>query len=581
MKVIGDLLRLVKLFWKWALLSILLGWATVASWVALIGTSSYLISYAALQPSVAELQVAIVGVRFFGISRAVFRYLERLVSHTTTFKILTELRVAFFERLEKIAPAGIKDYFSGDLLARIVDDIEILQEFYIRVIYPPFVAVLSSVGVLWFFGGWSLKFTGTIFAFQALAGVVVPLLVLYWSNSPGGELVQNGAQLRKTTVDGIRGIAEIIAFGKEAEFQRKLEDLGQNRIVLQRKMHWISGGQTSLIALLTNLCVVALLLIAVPMVNQGELDGKLLAVVVLGALASFEAVMLLPVSMQNIGSSIQAGNRLSNIFSERDFIPSDEEGHPVTKSFSIEVKNLAFTYPQMDLPVLQGVSLELPQGKKVGLVGVSGVGKSTLLNLLLRHWEFVDGDILLNGSDIRQYSPLEIRKRISVVKQQIYLFNGTVNENLLLGNPQANAEEVIEAAQAAGAHDFILSLPQGYQSIIGEQGAFISGGEAQRLGLARAILKRASVYLLDEPFAHLDPISRKAIMASTFQYLKDKSILLVTHQLSGLSGVDEVLLFDKGRVIERGSHEELVHAGGAYWQMWQTEQEFFYENTKP
>ena len=573
MKTLRDLLKLVGAFWKWALLSVFLGWATVVSWVALISTSSYLISYAALQPSVAELQVAIVGVRFFGIARAVFRYLERLVSHNTTFKILTEMRVKFFEGLEKITPAGIVDFSSGDILARIVDDIETLQDFYIRVLYPPVVALFSSVAVLWFFGRWSLEVVLLILGFQLIVGVVLPLAIMLWSKKPARELVQNGAEIRNVSVDAIRGINEVVAFGLQGDFQDRMKVLGKRRFSLQRKMHLISGVQEGLTSLFVNMSVIGVLFFAIPLVNSDVIDGKLLAVLVLGGLASFEAVMQLPAAMQNFSASLQAGRRLADILDHSANIRTGDLQIDEEDDFSIQIKHLDFAYPGDRTKVLDAISLELPKGKKVGIVGISGVGKTTLLNLLLRHWELTGGEILLNDKDIWMYDAHSVRDHIAVVNQKIYLFNSTIMENLRLGNPNASQGEVIQAAKAAGIHEFVTGLPDGYETILGEQGAFISGGEAQRLGLARALLKRASLYLLDEPFAHLDPISRAEILTATFRHLGDKSIVFVTHQIAGLSEMDEILLLDGGKVIERGNHQELIRARGFYAEMWQVDQE--------
>jgi ATP-binding cassette subfamily C protein CydC len=571
MKAFYRLFQLILRFRWWALLSISLGWATVASWIALIGTSSYLISYAALHPSVAELQVAIVGVRFFGITRGVFRYLERLVSHTTTFKILSEMRVWLFEELEKLTPAALKEYKGGDLLARVIDDIETLQDFFIRVVYPPIVALLSAIGVLWFFGRWSVSFSLVLFWFQFLLGVLLPILILRVSRGPSVELVRNGSRLRELAVDAVQGNAEITAFGIEDDFKHKLFELGNERSKLQKKMHLINGFHGSLVSFGINACVVVLIVLAVPMVSSGILDGKLLAVVLLGSLASFEAILVLPSVYQNLEKSLESARRLFEIIDKEPEVESVGGDFLIESPISLNLVNLSFSYPRINIPVLEEISLDLPAGKQVGIVGASGEGKTTVINLLLRYWNYSSGKIMLNGKDIKQYDVEEVRRNMGVLAQRVYLFNSSIFENIRLGNPKASLSEVVEAANLAGAHEFIQKLPSGYEAIVGEKGSSLSGGERQRIGLARLLLKKASIYFLDEPTANLDLITGKKVMNSILESLCGKSLLLVTHKLAGLPRMDEIIILSEGRIIERGTHSELVRSGGVYSRMWETE----------
>jgi ATP-binding cassette subfamily C protein CydC len=292
--------------------------------------------------------------------------------------------------------------------------------------------------------------------------------------------------------------------------------------------------------------------------------------VVLGSLVSFEAVLLLPSAVQIIGTNLEAAHRIYalidvNVDDEADL---KNVSKLIPEINTVNVSGLSFRYTENDPEVIKEINFEITQGKRVGLVGVSGVGKSTLLNLLLSHWRSFSGEILVNGDDIRIYNPEEIRKEISVISQTVYLFNTSIRENLRVGKPEASEEELIEAAKVSGAHEFILELPLGYDTIVGERGANLSGGEIQRIGIARALLKDASLYLMDEPLAHLDVISHKKIMTAMLEFLKDKSILLITHQKFGLQEMDEIIVLDGGSIVEKGKYSELMNAGGVFSSMW-------------
>jgi thiol reductant ABC exporter CydC subunit len=575
MKVIVRLLKMVAKYWRGVALAVALGWATVVSWVALMTTSAYLISYAALHPSVAELQVAIVGVRFFGISRGVFRYLERYVSHTVTFKLLAELRVWFYQALEPLAPARLWEYRSGELLGRIVDDVETLQEFYVRVVAPPVVALLSSGAVLAFYGHWGWDRALTLLGFQLFTGVAVPVLTRSLGKKPGRVVVDTIGQLRAVVGDSLGGIEEIIANNRQEMFAGKLQESSRRLGAAQRKMFWIEGLHSGLLVLGVNLGMLAILVLAIPKVTTGELDGRLLAVLVLGAIASFEAILPLPVAFQNLESSLQAGRRLFEVVDTEPIVIDgkgkvDVEG----KDISLEIKKLAFAYSHDSELMLDDIELDLPQGKKVAIVGTSGAGKTTLLNLLQRYWEYSQGEILLNGVEIRQLDGEDVRKLMAVISQDTFLFNATIGENLRLAKRGATVEELSGAASRAQIQDFIAELSEGYQTLVGEQGSLVSGGERQRIAIARVLLKDAPILLLDEPTANLDVFTEQQVIKAILDAGAEKSVLLVTHRLVGMEAMDEILVLESGRIVERGRHEELLQANRRYARMWRVERDY-------
>ncbi|MEW5956810.1 MAG: thiol reductant ABC exporter subunit CydC [Chloroflexota bacterium] len=569
------LLKLAAPFKGWIVLAALLGFAAIGSSIGLMATSAYIIAKAALQPSIAVLQVSIVGVRFFGLSRGLARYAERYVSHQVTFRLLARLRVWFYRAVEPLAPARLLQYRSGDLLSRIVADIDSLEFFYVRVMAPPLVAglVLLLTGIL--LAAFDVRLAAITLLFLALAGVGLPLLTQRLGRDLGRRLVTTRGELDATLIDGIQGAADLLLAGRAADYRQRVARLSQTLTGLQERQARQTGLQTALAGLLMNGSTLAVLLIAIPLVNQGLLDGVYLALVALAALAGFEAVTPLPEAWQHLGTSLAAARRLFELIDAEPPVPNFPAGSPspAPAHFGLVVKNLSFRYGPEEPPALHNISFEAPAGQKVAIVGPSGAGKSTLLQLLLRFWDYQQGEIWLGGHELRQYPPDEVRRWVSVVSQHTHLFNGTIRENLLLARPGATAVDLIEAAKQAQLHHFIQSLPQGYETWIGEQGLRLSGGERQRLAIARALLKDAPLLILDEATANLDPLTGQALLQLIYSLTAGRTTLMITHRLAGLEAMDRILVLQAGQIVEQGRHQDLVSARGLYRRMWQYQQQ--------
>jgi thiol reductant ABC exporter CydC subunit len=550
-------------------LAALLGFATVGSRIGLMATSAFIIAKAALHPSIAELQVAIVGVRFFGIARGVFRYLERYVSHQVTFRLLARLRVWFYQALEPLAPARLMQYRSGDLLSRVVADVETLEHFYVRVIAPPVVAVLVG-GLMWvLMRSYDLGLAVASLVFWGLAGLGVPLLTQRLSRGLGQRMVRVRSELNVALVDGVQGMAELLVFGQEQHHQERVRRLSQELVGLQGRMAWIAGLHGSLAGLLTNLAVLAVLVVAIPLVGEAELDGVYLGLLVLAVMSSFEAVSPLPLALQYLENSLEAGQRLFEIVDTQPVVDDPPSPSPTPGDYSLLMENVSFRYGPHEPLALDQISFRLPQGRRLAVVGPSGAGKSTLVNLLLRFWEYETGRILLGGRELRQYRQDDLHHMIGIVSQHTHLFNATVRDNLLLARPDAGQSELVQATQRAQIHDFIQSLPQGYDTWIGEQGLRLSGGERQRLAIARALLKDPPLLILDEATANLDPLTERAVMQAIHTLMAGRTTLIITHRLVGLEVADEILVLRDGRVVERGQHHDLVQIEGLYRRMWE------------
>ncbi|HMB21361.1 MAG TPA: thiol reductant ABC exporter subunit CydC, partial [Anaerolineales bacterium] len=365
--------------WHLVVLSVILSTLTIGSSVALIGTSSWLISTAALHPSVADLGVSVVGVRFFGISRGVFRYLERLVSHDVTFRLLARLRVWFYEKLEPLAPARLMEYKSGDLLARVIGDVETLENFYVRVISPSLTAVLVGIGVSIFFASFYPLIALVLVVFFLALGLLLPLLSQITSRASGQRLVTQRAEIQSQLVDGIQGIADLLAFGRGKDRLAQIASTGKAYGSTQKQMARISGLHSALGTLLTNLGLWLVLILVIPQVTAGNIKGVMLGTFALMTLASFEAVLPLPLAAQMWNASREAARRLFEVVDAEPAVRENGKKRVESSSSAIQFLDLSFSYPDQSTPALQDITLRVPEGKSIAIVGPSGAGGTSAL----------------------------------------------------------------------------------------------------------------------------------------------------------------------------------------------------------
>ena len=578
--IIWRLLRFLNGSWNWVALSILLSTLTIGSSVALIGTSAWLISTAALHPSIADLGVSVVGVRFFGIARGIFRYLERLVSHNVTFRLLALLRVWFYEKLEPLAPARLMEYKSGDLLARVIGDVETLENFYVRVVSPSLTAILIGLVVSLFFASYYPPLAFALISFFLTLGLILPILAQLVSRKSGSKLISQRADIQTQLVDGIQGLADLLAFGRGEGRANMISSTGKDYSATQKHMARISGVHSALVTLITNLGLWLVLFLVIPQVINGNIRGVMLGTFALMTFASFEAVNPLPLAAQMWNTSHEAARRLFEVVDVEpevtDLFSGTSEQLRITNN-ELRVTNLSFSYPTQSIPALQDVSFTIPEGKSVAIVGPSGAGKSTIINLLVRFWEYEAGEISLGGESLKLLNQDEVRKRCALVSQNSYFFNTSIRENLRVARPKITQEETESAVRSAHIHEFIASLPKGYETFIGEQGLRLSGGERQRLAIARALLKDVPILILDEPTANLDPITEKQVLDTLFEIMRGKTSLLITHRLVGLENMDEIIVMDHGRIVERGIHDELLTNKRMYRRLWNLQNKILYD----
>ncbi len=537
---------------------------TIASGVGLMGTSAWLLSKAALHPSIAALQVAIVGVRGLGVSRAAFRYLERLSSHDVTLRLLARLRVTLFRALVPLAPARLQAHRGGDLLGRVIEDVSTLESLYVRILGPS----LAAIGVVALVALFLSSFSGGLALAAVLglaaSGVLAPRLSSRLGEAPGRRLVAVRGELSARLVDGVRGTADLLAFGREGDHASAMAALGREAAAEQSRLARASALGGSLAVLAADLTTVAVLVLGISAIQTGRLDGVQLAAVALLTLASFEAVAPLPLAWHGLGAVREASRRLFDLVDSPPAVA--EKGHAAPASLTgaplVEVRDLRFTYPGESRPALEGVSLRLEPGRRIAIVGSSGSGKSTLVHLLLRFWESPPGSILLEGRDLGEWPSDDVRARVAFAAQRAHVFTGTLRENLRLARPEATTEEIWAVLRAVRLDARVERMPEGLDAWVGEEGQRLSGGERQRLALARALLRPAPLLLLDEPTAHLDALTEREVMAEILRAGEGRATLVVTHRLVSLDAFDEVLVLDRGRVAERGRAAELLARGG-------------------
>jgi ATP-binding cassette, subfamily C, bacterial CydC len=522
-------------------LSILLGATAVVFGIGLMTSAGYLIARAAEQPAILSLTTVIVAVRFFGLGRPIVRYLERLVSHDLAFRVLARIRVHFYERIEPLAPAGLEQYRRGDLVSRMVGDVDALQGLYLRGLGPPLVALVAgaiAIGVALAI----LPEAGAALAVGLLCGgILVPAVSGLLGRRAGRVRAAVEGHLGAEIVELLRGAPELVVYGREEEALARVDAADRLLSRLARKDALAAGVADGLMVVVTGATVVAVVAAGVSASAGGSLDRVFVATLALLSLASFEAVAGLPQAARELSTTLAVGGRISEIV-ERVPTVSDPRAPlsaPVSPALAFE--RVGARYSESEPLVLDGFELTLPPGGKIALVGPSGSGKTTAVNLLLRFLDPVGGRVTLGGHDLREYAQEDIRRTIAVAGQDSYLFSTTIGENVRIGRPGATDAEVEDALRRARAGDWVASLPDGLETHVGEEGAAVSGGQRQRIALARALLSNAPVLVLDEPTAHLDPDTAEELVRDVLSAAESRSVLLITHRPEGLDLVDEVV----------------------------------------
>jgi thiol reductant ABC exporter CydC subunit len=553
----------------------LLGAGAIGGGIGLIATSAWLISRASQRPEESSLAIAIVAVQFFGLSRGLFRYGQRLVGHDAAFRALADLRVSTYARLEALAPAGLPAFRRGDLLARLVHDIDSLQDLLLRVIGPFVIALLvgaGTVALIW----WILPAAGVILlATLLLAAIALTWLTGNLSRRSESRQAAIRGELTAAVVDLIEGAPELTAYGALGAQHARTSEIDTRLTEVAGASARTAGVGQGLATLLSGLAMWGALVVGVVAVHEGTLDGVLLAVIALVPLAAFELVTDLPTATQTLQRVRRSATRTLEVIHARPPVvePVDPRPIPVRSPAALRVRGLRARYGDAGPWVLDGLDLDLFPGQTVALVGRSGAGKSTLADVLLRFLPYQAGSVALDGIEISDLDGDAYRRVVGLVSQDAHIFDTTLEENLRLARRDATPAELDSALRGARLLDWTQGLPDGLATRVGAEGTLISGGQRQRVALARALLADFPVLVVDEPGEHLDTPTADALVADLLDTADQRAVLLITHRLAGLEGVDQVIVLDGGRAVERGSHSELLARGGSYARMWARETE--------
>ena len=547
MTTLGRLLALAGAPRSRVALSVGLGAATVLCGVGLMAIAGYLISRAAEQPAVLSLTVAIVGVRFFGLARPLVRYFERLASHDLALGTLGHARVRVYERVEPLAPSQLGADRQGDLLSRLVADVDALQNLYLRGVGPPLVALAAggvSVGVTAaFLPAAAIVLAGGL----VIGGVVVPAAAAVFGRHAEEREASARGDLTAELVETLGGAPELAVYGHVDERLGRLRKADGALVRSARRAAFADGLGEGLRLLVTGATVAGVLAVAVSAHAAGNLDRVLIAMLALLALASFEAVQPLPQAARELGETLAAGRRVLELTDRVPATRDPEEPAPIPEEpFAVALEGVRARYADGEPPALDGVDLRLEPGRRVALVGPSGAGKTTVANLLVRFLDPEAGRVTLAGRDLRDYSQEEVRSAIAVAGQDSHLFSTSIRENVALGRPDATDGEIEGALRRARILDWVRGLPDGWHTLAGEEGRELSGGQRQRLVVARALLADAPVLVLDEPTAHLDSFTAARLMDDVLEATRDRTLLLITHREEGLERMDEVLTLEDG-----------------------------------
>jgi len=557
--------RLVRPHRRRVAASIALGAGAVLAAVGLLAVAGVLISKAALRPDILSLTVFTVTVRGLAITRAILRYLERLVSHDLAFRVLADLRVRFFARLAPLVPEGLAGMRGGDVLSRFVADVDALQDLYLRAIGPPLIAALVvavvGIGLLIVLPAAAVILVAALLA----AGLVVPALASRATAASGRRQAPARADLSAELVEIVRGAPELAVYGREGDWALRVASADERLLREQRRDALVGGLTTGLGALIAGAALVGVAAVGVGATASGALDGILLAGAVFVAIGAFEAVAPLPDAAQRLNVCAGAAARLEEITDRPAPVEDPPDPAPLPADGALVAAAVTVRFAGRDAPALDGVTLRVEPGARVAVVGTSGAGKTTLARLLVRFMDPASGAVTIGGQDIRGAAQSQVRQTVRLASQDAHLFTTTIRQNVLLARPGASDDEIDAALTRAGLGDWLAGLPDGLDTQVGEDGDEVSGGQRRRIALARAFLSSARFLVLDEPTAHLDARGARDLLGGLASSREDtRGILVVSHTLEGLEDWDEIVVLDGGRVAERGTHAALAAAGGAY-----------------
>lgn len=555
---------------KWMLtLGIVLAILTLLASIGLLTLSGWFLSASAVAGFAGlysfNYMLPAAGVRGTAIARTAGRYFERLVSHDATFRVLQHLRVFAFSKLLPLSPAGLARFRQGELLNRIVADVDTLDHLYLRVLSPLVGAFVVIVVVTLGLCFLDVQIALTLGGIMLLTLVLLPPL-FYRAGKPAGEnLTRLRGEYRQQLTSWLQGQAELTIFGASRRYRARMDSTELSWHEAQRRQSELTAFSQALMTLIGGVAVIAMLWMASGGVGDNLQPGALIALFVFCALAAFEALAPVTGAFQHLGQVIASAVRITQLTEQTPEVQFTGQNTPAPTQASLHLQNVTFAYDGQLQSALNDITLEIPAGTHVAILGRTGCGKSTLLQLITRAWDPREGTLLLNDMPLNAFSEPALRQAMSVVTQRVHLFSATLRDNLLLASPTATDERLRAALEQVGLQKLLVD--EGLNSWLGEGGRQLSGGELRRLAIARALLHDAPLMLLDEPTEGLDATTESQILDLLAQVMKDKTVLMVTHRLRGLAHFDQIIVMDNGHIIEQGNHAELLAKQGRYFQL--------------
>ena len=549
---------------KWSLvLALMFTFLTVFMNVGLLTVSSWLLASAALQPGLTYLSLAIVGVRFFGVSRAVCRYFERYTSHRMAFQGLYGLRLWFYAHLEPLAPAILKRFGAGDMLGRIMGDIEVLQFFYLRTLIPPVAAIALTALVAYGASTIDDSLVMPILMAALVLGVVVPLVVYAHNKQSLRAIGPKQGDYKALLSDTMDSLEDVISYGNEnlvyKRIQQMMRHVDGHKGTIDRGMNL---GNTLFLGGVQLTVVVVAIMAANAL--TGAWASVMVAVAAIGTQAWFEALQPMIAAVHHGAESKVATSRLIALANEPLPVVEPSEPKPFNPNRDITFTNVSFGYDHAHT-IYENLRLDIKQGQSIAIVGASGSGKTTLFNMLERLYDY-NGSIHVGDVELKDISMDTWRNALGTITQDTYIFHASFGDNIRLARPEATADELEQAIHRASLQNVVDKLSDGIHTIVGSGGHGLSGGERQRVALARLFLRNPQIVLLDEPLEGLDQVTRKALHRDLMHYVEGKTCLYITHQLEGLEQMDRILFMDKGEIVEDGTYEELIALRGHFYE---------------
>lgn len=528
--------------WPWMAGGILLGVFVIVANSLLMAVSGWFIAAMAVAGATKvsfNYFAPSAAIRALAICRTVGRYGERLVTHGAALRVLAELRVWLFRRLEPLSPGLLERYSSGDLAGRLRGDVDAMESLYVRIIAPLCAGSTSMILSTLFVAWWCRSAALALLVFLVFAGGLLPLLAGRLAERPGRRSAELAGELRAMVTDGLQGGAELLLLGAVEQHVAMVDRVSGELVATQEKL--AGGGALNLAGgvVAAGCGVAAVLLCGAAAVTDLTISGPQLVMLLLFSAAAFEAAGGMPQALLLFPAARESARRIGELSSSPLPVPDPANPAPLPADFGLVMRGVFFAH-EPSLPVLSDFDLEIPAGGRVAVVGPSGAGKSTIADLLLRFRDY-RGSITLGGVELNSYRGDDLRRLVAVSPQRPHLFNTTIRENILLARPGATAEELHDALAAAGLDTWVAGLPDGLETVVGEAGSAVSGGETRRIALARAILKNAPLLILDEPTEGLDSATEQLVLARLRQHLPGKSLLLITHRPACLALVDRVV----------------------------------------